>query len=78
MERHAAIPDLYNVEGMGEIVAGIVEQYVAQPPADDHAERGVDNEVVDRLRRGPRRAAPVAIIGDNAADEQPADDAARL
>ena len=57
MERHAAAPDGQHVERMGEVVAGLVEQDVADPAAQDDAQRDIEEEVVDGLGRDlPARA----------------------
>ena len=50
VERHAALPDGEDLERMREVVARLVEQHVAQPPAEDHAEHGEEYEVVELLR----------------------------
>ena len=51
MERHAAFPQGQDGERVGEVEAGLVEQHVAQPAAQDDAQRRPQQEVVDLLRR---------------------------
>ena len=36
---------------MREVILGLVEQHVTQPPAEDHPEHRVENEVVELLAR---------------------------
>ena len=55
VERHAAVPQLEDLDRMLEIIAGVVEQHVAQPAAEDDPERGVKYEVVG-MAPGHRRA----------------------
>ena len=54
MKRHAALPDGEDLERMGRVVPRLVEQHVAQPAAEDHAEHGEENEVVELLARDRR------------------------
>src|SRR5690606_30616924 len=53
VERHAAFPSLENVQRVREqvLAPGRIEDHVADAPADDHAERAVEDQVVD-LRWG--------------------------
>ena len=73
VERHAALPDRERLERMAEIVTGPVEQHVAEPAAQHHAQRDVEQQIVD-LERGqpPARAlhqpAHVAPAGHQAYD----------
>ncbi len=56
MEGHAAMPDGQRLPRGGDIVAGAVEQHIAQPPPEDDAERRPGDVVVHLLgRRDPRR-----------------------
>ena len=55
MERHAALPDLEDGERVGEIM-GQIEQHIAEPAAQHHAEGGPEQEIVELVRRD-RRAA---------------------
>ena len=72
MKRHAAMPEHHDLGGMGEIIARIVKQHLAEPSADDDAERAIDEKVLDAFGGGPGAAAPVAIVGDDSADQSPA------
>ncbi len=47
VERHAAVPDRDDLDRVGEEDRQIVEQHVADAAADDDADRGPDDEVVD-------------------------------
>ena len=47
MERHAAFPNLEDIEGMRKIRRRIVEQHIAEPAADNHPERDIEQEIVD-------------------------------
>ncbi len=47
MEAHAPGPDLQDLGGVREVVLRLVEEHVAQPPAEDHAEHAVQEHVVD-------------------------------
>ena len=55
VERHAAVPQLQDLDRMAEIFAEIVEQDIAEPAAEDDPERGVEDEVVG-MAAGHRRA----------------------
>ena len=63
VERHAALPDREDLERMGGVEAGLVEQHVAEPAADDGAEHAVEEQVLDvatrpAARRELRQARP--------------------
>jgi hypothetical protein len=69
VERHAALPDLEDVQRVGEQPRALVavhqhvEEDVAEPPADDDAQGDPQHQVVDLQRRGRRRAAaPQAAV----------------
>jgi hypothetical protein len=47
MERHAALPYREDLERVREVVAGLVEEHVAEPPTDDDAEHAPEQQVVD-------------------------------
>src|SRR4026208_178877 len=49
VKRHAALPDGEDLERIRRVVRRLVEQQVAQPPAEDHAEHGEKDEVVELL-----------------------------
>ena len=51
VERHAALPHRKNLQRVGEVVAGLVEQAVPQPPANDHAHHAEEKNVLDILAR---------------------------
>src|SRR5881394_3943668 len=61
MERHAALPDVEDFQRMREVVIGLVEKHVAQPPAEDHAEHGEEQEVVELDPRYRRHALANAV-----------------
>src|SRR5204863_9751240 len=46
VERHAAVPQLQYVDRVGEIIRQIVEQDVAQAPAEDDAQRRIEDHVI--------------------------------
>ena len=68
VKRHAALPYEQYVEGVRQIVIGAVDQDVAEPAAENHAERRPDDEVVDVpfLERRVRQAGQ----GDDIAPTQ--------
>ena len=67
VERHAALPDIEDLERVRCVVAGLVEQHVAQASAEDHAEHDEEQQIVE-LRAGDRRLA----FGNSAHAEPPA------
>ena len=50
VEGHAALPDAQDRQRVLRELLVAVEQHVAEPAAEDHAERAVEDDVVD-LRR---------------------------
>src|SRR3954471_6469427 len=46
---------------MGRVVAGLIEEHIAQPPTQDHAEDGEEDQVVELLARDRRRGVPDAL-----------------
>ena len=46
VKRHAAVPQLHDLDRMLEVMGEVVEQDVADAAAKDHAKRGVKDEVV--------------------------------
>jgi hypothetical protein len=50
MEGHAALPHGEDFQRMRQVVARLVEQHLAQPAAEDHAEHAIEQQVVDILR----------------------------
>src|SRR5260221_12636606 len=73
MERHAAMPDLQRLQRIGEIVVRLVEEDVAEPPAEDDTERRPYEEIVDRFRRHETRRALGQHEAPAPADDQPGD-----
>ncbi len=57
VERHAALPHREDAERVGEQLLVRVDEHVADPAADDRAERAVEHDVVDavRLHLAPRQ-----------------------
>ena len=51
MKRHAAVPQLEDLERMRGEMRQIVEQHVADAAAEDDAERDPDDEIVEVERR---------------------------
>ena len=49
METHAALPDLEDLQRVGQVVLGLVEQAVAQAPTDDDAHHAEEQDVFDVL-----------------------------
>ena len=45
MQRHAAFPELEDIERSQEYLR-LVEQAIAEPPADDDAERCIEYEII--------------------------------
>ena len=50
MERHAALPHPEDLHRVGQPAFEIVEKDVTQPPPENHAQRGIEKQVV-HLRR---------------------------
>ena len=69
VERHPALPDGEDLERVLEVVAGLVEEDVAEPAARDHAEHAVEQQVVEQRDRHPPRPA-----GRDAASAEPVRD----
>jgi hypothetical protein len=73
VEGHAAFPDLERVPGILCPVAKPVEQHVADPAAENDAEHGIEDQVVDVDRLPGRAWTPCAIAreppGGREADE---------
>ena len=82
MEGHAALPDHQDLQRIGEVIVRPVEQHIAKPPADHHAQRRPDHEIVQQARleahRLPpgqqQRIAPAADQPDDIGQRVPADD----
>ncbi len=71
MERHAAVPDSEDLQGMLEILGEVVEQDVAEPSAEHDAEHGPDDEIVEQVRRQRALAAGGEAAGVAPADQMP-------
>ena len=74
MERHAAFPDGRYVQGIHEKVPRLVEQDVAQPPPQEHADRHIDEKIVNPLRLERRLVAgPQLALIQQPLDIKPAE-----
>ena len=65
MKAHPALPDIRDLEGMGEIKARLVEQTVAHSPTDDDTEHPVKEEILDVLKApggGGVRGARIRLV----------------
>ena len=51
MKRHAAFPNREDAAGIVDEKVEIVEQDVAEPPAEDDAEGDINEEIVEAFRR---------------------------
>ena len=47
MEAHATLPDGEDFQRIGQVVAGLVEQHLSQPAAENDAEHTVEQQVVE-------------------------------
>src|SRR5215813_11491218 len=47
VKRHSAAPNRRNLEEIGEVESGLVEEHVAEPPAKHHAEHSEEEQVVE-------------------------------
>ncbi len=82
MEGHAALPQIEDVDRIGEIERWLVEQHIAEPSAEHRAERRPHQEIVDlqrgdpgvRLGRQPAQIAPSAGQAGDIGQGVPADD----
>ena len=72
VERHAAFPELQALERMRGEIARVVEQHIADAPAEDDAERHPQHEVVEIADRHRRRPAPKLLGPDDGAGVEPA------
>ena len=73
VEGHAALPDLDDLGRVRGEVRRVVEQHVADAAAEDDAERHPDDEVVEVDDGHRRRPAPVALVADQGAGVEPAE-----
>ena len=76
MEGHAALPDHEDFLGMFEEIAAIVERDIAKPSAQHHAQRAIDQEIVEALDSGAGRWSPEGVARGHAAGVEPAGDEA--
>ena len=60
VERHAALPELENLQRVRGEMRRIVEQHVAEPAAEDDAERDPQHEVVEVGDASSAPARPTA------------------
>src|SRR5262245_61257721 len=58
VERQPALPDLHEVPGHDQLVRRVVEQRVAEPAAEHHAEHAVEDQVRRLLHADREQAAP--------------------
>lgn len=65
VERHAAGPDLEQVEGIGQEHVEVVEQHVTDPATQDHPEEAVKQQIGDLV------AGPAAVRCIGATPRQP-------
>ena len=72
VERHAAVPQLQDLDRMGGEMRQIVEQHVAGAAAEDDAERHPEHEIVEVEDGERRRSAPQPFRGDDGAGIDPA------
>ena len=56
VERHASLPHGEDLQRMARVVPGLVEQHVAQAPAENHAEHREKQEIVELRARHGREA----------------------
>ena len=61
MEGHAALPDLQQIEGIGEDLIEAIEEHVAQAATDDDADHAIKEQVVHH-RGGPARIRPPGAV----------------
>ena len=76
MKGHAAAPDGQHLEGVGEVFLKIVEQDVADPPAQHDPERHPDDHVVDVVGGGARHVGPKPLVAGQPPRVEPAADQA--
>src|SRR5690349_19199173 len=73
MERHAALPDLEDLEWIVEVEARLPEQHLSQPAADDDSDRDPEHQIIelrarDAVRRELRQPDAVAPGEQDAKD----------
>ena len=60
VERHAAVPQLQDLERVRGEMRRVVEQHVAEPPAEDDAERHPQDEIVEVVDASAAPCRPTA------------------
>src|SRR5207237_1307030 len=55
VETHSALPHLEDLERMNQVIERLVEEHVAEPAAEDHAEHAVEQHVIDVARMPARQ-----------------------
>ena len=70
MKGHAPLPDHQNFCRIGEVIARLIEQHVAEPAAHDDAEGAHDQEVVGVALRQPVDARSHEIADVLPAEQQ--------
>src|SRR5262245_61958881 len=73
MKRHAAFPDLEDLQRVRDEIRQIVEQHVAGASSKDDAERHPKDEIVEVLDLQRRRPGPVSLVAYNGARIEPAE-----
>ena len=73
MKRHAAAPGGEYGQWIFEIISGVVENHVAEPSAEDHAQRRPDQEIVDGDVIGDSRRTRGQAAHQPPAQQKPAD-----
>ena len=69
MERHAAFPHCEDLERIGGVVAGLVEQHITDPAADHRAHDAVEQQVLD-VAAGPAGGGVLRLAGPSHREEQ--------
>src|SRR5665213_365045 len=72
MKRHAALPQLEDLERMLDEEGKIIEQHIAGAAAEDDPERDPKNEIVELRHRHRRAAGPQSVVPDQRARIEPA------
>jgi hypothetical protein len=73
VEGHAAVPDLKDLERVGEVVVRLVEEHVAEPSAEHDAERRPGQKIIDVGRLCDQRRPFGERDAIAPADDQPGD-----
>ena len=78
MKGHAALPHLDDVGRMGEKMARVVEQHIADPAAENHSEQNMVQQAVDGSRGQGRFGAGRLASQDPVPGKQPANIGERI